>query len=312
MPTNMQTISSHHLAADADLFRSVVILGGQGLLAQALAAALHQRGVCCSALSRAQCDITRLDQIKRMFRERRPTLLFNCAAYTAVDACEERADLANNINGDAVGALASLCKRCGTHLVHFSTDFVFDGQLDRPYRPDDAPNPISAYGYSKLLGETRIQQIAPPSWLVVRTAWLFGRGGSSFPSKIIDLARAGVPLKIVNDQFGSPTYVPDLAEAVLELIDLRARGIWHLANTGALTWFDFARAVLDECGIECRLSPVSTHEWLMIRPGQARRPMYSALDNTYYTRATGHRMRGWQDALKDYAADLIRCEAVEA
>ena len=310
-PAMTSAARSRHEPIDARLYGAVVILGGRGLLAQALTNALRDNGISCDALGRDECDITRVDQLKKLFRERRPTLIFNCAAYTAVDACEHHVDRANHVNGDAAGSLASLCRRYKTHLVHFSTDFVFDGTLDRPYRSDDPTHPLSAYGRSKLLGEMQIQQVGPPSWMVVRTSWLFGRGGTCFPAKILELARANVPLRIVNDQIGSPTYVVDLAAAVLSLVNQRARGVWHLSNAGATNWFEFAKAVLDECGVDRRVVPISTQEWLMMRPGQAKRPMYSSMDTTYFSRATGRRMRDWQDALKDYGAELREAEQDE-
>jgi len=141
-----------------------------------------------------------------------------------VDLCEQQRELADAINGHAVGILADQCRRFGTNLVQYSTDFVFDGSLRRPYRPDDPTRPLSAYGSSKLLGEKRLQAHAPQRWLILRTAWLYGRNGPCFPRTMVNVARQGKPLKVVSDQTGSPTLTDDLAEATLDLLDRGATG----------------------------------------------------------------------------------------
>jgi dTDP-4-dehydrorhamnose reductase len=283
-----------------DVYRSIIITGGGGMLAHALIDALKARGHTATPVRRAECDIADVEDVSQMFRQHRPSLLLNCAAHTGVDLCEDEPEKANAINGDGPGHLATLAAEYGTRLVHYSTDFVFDGQCDRPYRPDDRPNPVSAYGASKLLGEQRIQELSPPGWLILRTAWLFGGHGSCFPQVMIKMARAGRPLRVVCDQFGSPTYTVDLAAATLRLVDRGLPGIFHVTNSGVTNWHDFAAATLKEFGIPADLAPVTTAEWLRMRPKQAKRPAYSVLDGAQYTVATGHSMRLWTQALRDY------------
>ena len=273
------------------------------MLAHELSKVLQSRGCAHVLADRRECDVADRSQVVHLFKTHRPTLLLNCAAHTGVDQCEEESERANAINGNGVGYLAELAREHKTKLVHFSTDFVFDGHIDRPYRPDDIPNPLSAYGKSKLLGEERVRQIAPPAWITIRTSWLFGRHGHCFPRAIIDRARSGHSLRVVNDQKGCPTYAADLAAATLELVDRRANGIWHVTNSSPTTWFGFAKAIVKEFAIASEVTPISTAEWVQIRPKQATRPAYSVLDTGAYEALTGGRMRHWHDALRDYRTE---------
>jgi dTDP-4-dehydrorhamnose reductase len=286
------------------VFDSVVITGGGGMLAHALADGLRRRGVEPVLVTRAQCDVSSQDSVRQLFRAHRPTLLLNCAAHTKVDQCEDEPDLANAINGDGPGYLAEMSREYGTRLTHFSTDFVFDGQSDRPYLPSDRPNPLSAYGRSKLLGENRVQETDPRGWLIVRTAWLFGRHGPCFPQTILSLARAGRSLRVVDDQTGSPTSTVDLAEAALRLNERQASGLFHVTGAGKTTWYEFAGAVLEVFGVSAELLPVSTQEWLTMRPRQACRPRYSVLDCSATTAIAGVQMKPWREALAQYTRDL--------
>jgi dTDP-4-dehydrorhamnose reductase len=287
-----------------DWYRSVVITGGGGMLAKDLTRVLHARGVHPVVARHADCDITDKNAVSRLFQTHRPSLLLNCAAHTGVDLCEDEPDRADLINGGGVGNLAELAKEYHTKLVHFSTDFVFNGHIDRPYRPEDTPDPLSAYGRSKLLGENRIEQVSPVAWLTIRTAWLFGRHGNCFPKVIIDRATSGHTLKVVNDQVGCPTYADDLARAVFELVDRNAQGVWHVTNSSPTTWFEFAKAIVTEFEIPAEVTPISTAQWITMRPKQAKRPAYSVLDLAAYTSLTGKEMRNWRDALRDYRTEV--------
>ena len=283
------------------LYDSVVITGGRGMLARAIVAALESRKVSAIALDRDSVDVTRETDVRRLFSSHKPTILINCAAHTKVDLCEDEAEKADAINGYAVGLLARAAREHGTFLVHYSTDFVFDGTARVPYRTDHPVNPLSAYGRSKLLGERLLQEIAPRAWLIIRTAWLYGRGGPSFPRTIVERARAGGALKVVNDQVGSPTYTPDLANATLDLLDHSQTGIWNFTNSGQTSWFDFARSALKHFKVDAGISPVTTADWLKMRPKQAIRPSYSVLDIEPYAKVAGRPMRPWEDALQEFA-----------
>jgi dTDP-4-dehydrorhamnose reductase len=283
-----------------DVYRSIVITGGGGMLAHSLRDALQARGLDPIAVGRSECDVASAHDVSRLFQRHRPSLLLNCAAHTAVDLCEDEPARANAINGEGPGHLARMACEYGTCLTHFSTDFVFHGQNDRPYRPDDPPAPISTYGASKLLGETKVREANPRGWLILRTAWLFGRYGNCFPKTIIKLAQAGRPLRVVNDQIGSPTSTVDLAEATLRLIDQKATGLFHVTNAGVTSWYDFAAEILRQFGLAADLAPVTTDEWVRMRPKQAKRPAYSGLDCSAYESLTGQVLRGWKEALAAY------------
>jgi dTDP-4-dehydrorhamnose reductase len=287
-------------------YDSILITGGNGMLAHAFQRNLAARRLKAVAVDRAACDITREQDLRSLFATHRPTLLLNCAAHTKVDLCEEQQELADGINGHAVGLLAALAKEHGTFLVHFSTDFVFEGHGSRPYRTDDPVGPLSAYGRSKLLGEQKLQENPPQRWLIARTAWLYGRNGPSFPRTMVERGRAGQPLRVVNDQVGCPTYTEDLAAATLDLIDRDATGLWHLSNSGQVSWFDFAKATLEEFGVNADVAPTTTGEWFKLRPRSAVRPAYSVLDVEPFAKKTGRPMRPWREALRDYAAVVAR------
>lgn len=283
-------------------YDSIVISGGYGMLAHAFSRELGSRGLKAVAVDIDTHDITRSADVQRLFAAHRPTLLINCAAHTKVDLCEEQHELADAVNGYAVGLLAAAAKEHGTFLIHFSTDFVFAGNAARPYRADDPVGPLSAYGRSKLLGEQKLQENPPTRWIIARTAWLYGRNGPSFPRTMVERGRAGQPLRVVNDQVGSPTYTQDLAAATLDLVDANAGGIWHLTNSGQVSWFEFARATLEEFGVKSDVASTTTADWFKLRPTSAVRPAYSVLDVEPFAKKVGRPMRPWRDALRDFAA----------
>jgi dTDP-4-dehydrorhamnose reductase len=287
------------------LYDSILITGAGGMLGHAFADCLTARNFPFTALSRSQLDISDDSQLTRIFSQTRPTLVLNCAAHTKVDQCEQEPQKADAINGHAVGNLARLCRDHAAALVHLSTDFVFDGSKQSPYRATDPVNPLSAYGRSKLLGESQLQSHAPPRWLLVRTAWVYGRHGANFPRTIVQAAKVQKPLTVVNDQFGSPTYTPDLAQAILDLLDAGATDIWHLTNSQITTWFDFATATLKHFNLPAQISPISSAHWKQMRPTSAIRPGYSALDIHPFAKLVGRPMRPWQDALSDFCR-LVR------
>jgi len=289
-----------------DLYESILIVGGQGMLGHALTDLLVSRGRRPVVVDLPQIDITDPSAVKELFADRRPSLVLNCAAHTKVDLCEQEKEKADAVNGYAVGLLAGSCKSSNAVLVHISTDFVFDGRGRRPYLPSDAVNPLSAYGRSKLLGERELQKNAPARWLIVRTAWLYGRHGLNFPRTMVQVAQAGKMLTVVNDQVGSPTYTVDLGGAILDLLDSGASGLWHATNSGQTTWFDFARATLEEFGVKAEISPISSAEWAQKRPTSAIRPGYSVLDLTALERRIGRSMRPWRAALADFRAAVQR------
>jgi len=290
------------------IYSSIVITGGGGMLGHALADVLRARGNEPLVLTRAQCDIAKDQDIQKIFTHR-PTLLLNCAAHTKVDLCEQERDLADNINGYAVGKMSKLSKEHGTVFVHVSTDFVFEGHGTKPYKIDDKVSPLSAYGRSKLLGETELQKNAPNRWLIVRTAWVYGRHGGNFPRTMVTVARAGKPLNVVSDQVGSPTYTVDLAQGILALIDHNAQGIFHYTNSGQTNWFEFAKAALKAFDVNHPVGAITSADWQRQKPSAAARPSYSVLDLQPFTSATGQTPRPWQEALAAFRNEVDKAGA---
>jgi dTDP-4-dehydrorhamnose reductase len=282
--------------------RTILITGGAGMLAQALCAALKNAMPDAVVLAppRGELDVADAAALQGFFARHRPSLVFNCAAYTKVDLAEQERDTADRCNGYAVGLLAKACRAHDAQLVHFSTDYVFDGSLRRPMRPDDPLKPVSAYGQSKLLGEQLLQETPPKKWIIIRTAWLYGAGGANFVQTMVNVARAGKPLRVVSDQHGSPTYTVDLAEAAVDLVQRGAQGIWHVTNSGETNWHDFAAAIFEEFGLQPSLTPISSEEWKSTRPDSAVRPKYSVLDVTPIAQLRGRPMRHWRDALRAF------------
>jgi len=287
---------------------SLVILGANGMLAHALAHTAAARGHHPIAIPRAQCDITSEPQLRAVFEQHRPTVLFNCAAYTKVDAAETESHQANAINGYAIQTLGQLCRAHETLLVHFGSDFVFDGRATQPYREYDAPGPLSAYGQSKRLGEEALLADNWDNWLLLRTAWLYGRRGVSFPRTMVELARKAVPLSIVNDQIGSPTFTNDLADATFDLLERQTTGLWNIVNSNPASWYDLAVATLEAFGINHPIRPITTADWRAIRPQQAIRPAYSVLDTSAVTHRMGRPMRPWREAVQDFAEQVRTAE----
>ncbi|HEX8520951.1 MAG TPA: dTDP-4-dehydrorhamnose reductase [Tepidisphaeraceae bacterium] len=284
------------------IYDSILITGGKGMLAQALDRSIQARAKKATLLGRQELDVSDEDSVGSAFAQYRPTLVLNCAAYTKVDKAEEEKERAYEVNGEAVGILAAKCKEYGARLVHYSTDFVFDGRKREPYVPADVTNPQSVYGASKLEGERQAGDEA----LVIRTAWLYGPGGACFPQTMVGAAKQKKPLTVVNDQVGSPTFTHDLAEATLRLVDAEAKGIFHVTNAGSVSWFDFTRAILEEFHEKADLSPITSAAWKEKRPNSATRPSYSVLDVSEYERATGQRMRPWRQALREYRLEVAR------
>jgi dTDP-4-dehydrorhamnose reductase len=281
----------------------ILITGGGGLLANALCAALHLRGHECIALPRARCDIGSPESLRGSLRRYRPRVIINCAGYTNPDLCEFSSDRARRINAEAVGLLAAESEQYGSRIVHISCDSIYAGAGMRPVKEGDFPLPISAYGRSKLLGEQILRRHDQSRWMIVRTGWLFG-DGRCFANSVIRLAEIQGTVKAISDQTGSPSYAPDVAHAIMDLLELEETGVWHVANEGSATWYDLAVAVLEQTASNARILPVKSDVWSQLHPGSAARPGYSVLDCGAYAQRVGVRMRHWRSALGEYSAHL--------
>lgn len=249
-----------------------------------------------------EVDITRAEQCAAAVEEFRPEVIINAAAFTRVDDCETNPPKAFLVNGDGAGNLAMSAAAFGSSLVHYSTDYVFDGFKTDAYLEEDVPNPQSVYGKSKLAGENLIRKHCP-SHLILRTSWLFGRNGLNFVRTIVTAAKQGTPLRVVNDQKGSPTFSRDLARHTRILIEANCRGIYHLTNSGSCTWFELAERAVEWAGIRgISITPVSTSEF----PRAAPRPAYSVLANARLEREGFPLMRPWQEAAREYVEEDLK------
>jgi len=269
--------------------KKVLLLGAAGMLGQALAKELEHFEL--AAFDRAELDICDFDAIQKKLTELQPTIVVNAAAYTAVDAAEADEQTAMQINAAAVENLANCCADVGARLIHFSTDYVFDGKNSAGYCEANPPScPLSVYGASKLAGEIAIAN-SDCKHAIIRTSWLFGLGGSNFVETMLRLGAEKSDLKIVADQIGCPTSCDDLAVATRELIESGETGIFHLTNSDPTSWADFARKIFQLADLKCEVIDIPTSGY----PTPAKRPAHSILLNTKRPK-----LRSWQQALAEY------------
>ncbi len=275
----------------------VLLLGHKGMLGNDLMAQFRHRHDVIG-MDREEIDITRASECRRAVAETEPQLVINAAGYTNVDACETAKEECFAVNAEAVKNIAQACRDGNIPLIHYSTDYVFDGNANHPYTEEDPCNPINTYGASKLAGEHHLRRLTD-NFILIRTAWLYGAKGKNFVQAILERARETGRLTVVDDQMGSPTCTRDLAAATELLVDKNARGIFHVTNRGCCTWYDFARKILKEARLDqVELSPIKTGELQRA----ARRPAYSVLDMHKFVAATGKTMQPWQLAFSDYYA----------
>ncbi|MBI2415372.1 MAG: dTDP-4-dehydrorhamnose reductase [Candidatus Kerfeldbacteria bacterium] len=274
--------------------KTIVIVGATGMLGSMLQQCLV--GYTVVGLTHADIDITQLDTVRRVLSSYQPDIIINAAAFTAVDDCETKFDLAMAVNGTGPSYLAQVAKELDAWLIHYSTDYVFAGDQSTGYSEDyPTIQPVNAYGQSKAAGEVAIQQLGDDRWkkyYIIRTAWLYGPGGKNFVDTMLALAKTHPTLTVVNDQHGSPTYTKDLAKATRYLIEHNLpAGVYHVTNAGSCTWYEFATTIFKLTNTSVTVQPCTSAEF----PRPATRPHYSILLNTKLPPA-----RPWADALADY------------
>jgi dTDP-4-dehydrorhamnose reductase len=247
-------------------------------------------------------DITDAEQVRNEVEALQPQAVINAAAFTEVDGCESRKERAFAVNAEGAGHMVRACRKTGARLIHLSTDYIFDGTSPAPYSEEAPPNPLNVYGQSKLKGEQLIQETRG-NYLILRTAWLYGKHGKNFVDTILRLASQEEELRVVDDQRGSPTFTRDLSRAIAQLLNKDVRGILHVTNSGSCSWFEFAKRILETKGVpdgKIRVVPISSRE--LNRP--ARRPSNSLLDCSRFQKLTGGKMRPWDEALRDYLSGV--------
>lgn len=288
-------------------FTRVAVTGSEGQLGGEICRQLGRRA---TGLTRSDCDLSRPEEISRVLRAAQPSAVINCAAYTAVDRAEEEPDLCRAVNTTAVGQLAKECRELDCPLVQISSDYVFGGSAARttPYRESDPVGPQGVYAISKR--DAEVQTAACPKHLIVRTCGLYcpPRGPAqnpNFVATILRLAEQRPYLKIVDDQRCTPSYVLHVAEAIVFLLDLGAKGTFHVVNSGSATWFEFAAEILRHAGKTTPIHPITTAQF----GAPAPRPAYSVLDTAKYHRLGGPALPDWQEGLAAYFANESPCAA---
>ncbi len=283
----------------------LLLVGSKGMLAQKVAEqAGEDRAI--TLVDLPEFDLASAEQVRATVKGLAPDLIINCAAFTNVDGCESQEELANIVNGTAVGFLANAALAVDACLVHISTDYVFSGTGNTPLSEDGQVSPQSAYGRSKLQGEEALLASGLEKYFILRTSWLYGPGGNNFVETILRLAKEREQLGIVADQVGSPTYTGDLAAAIFNLVSSAGNnsnyGIYHFSNDGACSWYDFATAIVDlarhnnETLTVEQIAPIKTEDY----PLPAKRPAYSVFNKEKYCRVTGKIIPTWQESLQKY------------
>jgi dTDP-4-dehydrorhamnose reductase len=275
----------------------ILITGSNGQLGSELSVLSKNFNASFIFTDKEELDITNAHATAALITSIKPDFIINAAAYTAVDKAESESETAYLINAKAVENLAAVSKKINAKLIHISTDFVFDGTKNTPYSEDDAPNPLSVYGKSKLQGEQVCLQQNTEA-IIIRTSWLYSSFGNNFVKTILRLASEKKELRVVHDQKGTPTYARDLAHAILHICRHEkvksTSGIFHYSNEGACTWFEFASEIVALSEKDCQVIPIKTHEY----PTAAVRPKYSVLDKNKIASTFGLSIPEWKNSLK--------------
>lgn len=245
-------------------------------------------------LSREDMPVHHFELVRNTFKIYQPQYMINCAAYTAVDRAEQEKDLAMQVNGEAVGVMAAICHQNDCRFLHVSSDYVFDGKATIPYKETDPVNPQSVYGASKLEGEKQALKLNPDC-IIIRTSWVYSEYGRNFVKTMMGLMSEKEEISVVNDQFGSPTYAADIAEIIMQIISSGRwkPGVYHYSNDAIISWYDFAVAIKELTGSNCKVNPISTSQY----PTPAKRPAWSVFDKSKIEKTFGITIKDWKHSL---------------
>ena len=278
------------------------LIGNRGMLGSDVEKLLVEKNIDFIATDR-EIDITDYEMLYNFVGDKSIEWVINCSAYTAVDRAEDESELAYRINADGVLNIAQVCKSRGATLIHISTDYVFDGTKESAYTEEDPPNPLGVYGKSKYEGEKYIQRTIP-QYFIIRTSWLYGKNGNNFVYTMLRLFKERDSVKVVSDQYGSPTYTIDLANLIFKIVNIKSNdfGIYHFTNEGRTTWYQFAKRIYDLSinfnllNKNVKIIPVTTKEY----PVNAKRPKYSYLSKEKIKNKLGINIRNWENALSEF------------
>lgn len=278
---------------------NILVTGASGQLGHDLMIELAGRGHGTIGVSSKELNLTDPDAVHRYITDLRPDAVMHCAAYTAVDMAEDDTETCLAVNHLGTEAIAKACAEIGCKLLYISTDYVFPGDGERPWEPEDTTAPLNLYGKSKLLGELAVSE-ATDKHFIVRISWVFGINGKNFVKTMLRLGAEREQLTVVNDQFGSPTYTKDLAVLLADMIVTEKYGTYHATNEGVCSWYEFARAIMEQAGLPAKVLPVSSDQY----PSRAIRPSNSRMSKQKLTENGFQRLPRWEDALHRYLLEL--------
>ncbi len=272
----------------------VLVTGSKGQLGYDVINELTKRGHWAVGVDIDEMDITDPVSVEHVITKTAPDAVIHCAAYTAVDAAEENVELCRKVNGEGTVNIVKVCKALGCKMMYISTDYVFNGQGERPWEPDDKREPLNVYGQTKYEGELAVEELE--KYFIVRIAWVFGVNGKNFIKTMLNLGKTRDTITVVDDQIGSPTYTYDLARLLVDMVETEEYGRYHATNEGLCSWYEFACEIFKKAGLNVHVIPVSSDQY----PARAKRPMNSRMSKDKLDEKGFERMPAWQDALDRY------------
>ena len=277
----------------------VLVTGTKGQLGYDVVNELEKRGHTAVAVDIEEMDITDAVSVERVITEAEVEAVIHCAAYTAVDAAEDNVEICRRVNAEGTENIAKVCKKLDLKMIYISTDYVFDGEGERPWEPDDERHPLNVYGQTKYEGELAVEKYLE-KYFIVRIAWVFGVNGKNFIKTMLKLSETHEELNVVDDQVGSPTYTYDLAVLLVDMVESDKYGRYHATNEGLYTWYEFAKEIFRQAGVEVKVNPVTSDMF----PAKAKRPKNSRMSKEKLDANGFHRLPTWQDALERYLSEI--------
>ena len=282
----------------------VLVTGVKGQLGYDVVRELQSRGHEAIGVDIEEMDITDETAVSRVMEETAPEAVIHCSAFTAVDRAEEEQELCYKVNVQGTENIAKMCQKLGCKMLYLSTDYIFSGEGQRPWEPEDTPSPLNAYGQSKYQGEVALRQYVD-KYFIVRMSWVFGINGNNFIKTMLRLGKENGAVKVVDDQIGSPTYTFDLAKLLVDMIETEQYGAYHATNEGICSWYEFAKEIFQEANMkEVTVTPVSSEEF----PVKAKRPKNSRMSKEKLVQNGFSLLPSWQDAVKRYIKELKKVE----
>lgn len=277
----------------------VLVTGTKGQLGYDVVNELEKRGHTAVAVDIEEMDITDAVSVERVITEAEVEAVIHCAAYTAVDAAEDNVEICRRVNAEGTENIAKVCKKLDLKMIYISTDYVFDGEGERPWEPDDERHPLNVYGQTKYEGELAVEKYLE-KYFIVRIAWVFGVNGKNFIKTMLKLSETHEELNVVDNQVGSPTYTYDLAVLLVDMVESDKYGRYHATNEGLCTWYEFAKEIFRQAGVEVKVNPVTSDMF----PAKAKRPKNSRMSKEKLDANGFHRLPTWQDALERYLSEI--------